>query len=273
MPKAYCYARASHDAQYARKAEGVEFCNTVDRQIEAAQRYWEYNLKPHGVEWGGAEADPEAVSAYKTPFMDRPAAQRLLAKLQPGDHLLFDKIDRMWRKMRDYTRIDEYLERNNITMHIINLMGATIVKGTPMGDMVINILVALAQMESQTISDRIKATVKWRKERGLPTQRKHLGFVNNGATNNRYMVADLAERAIMQEVVRLRDGGMKWWEISDELERRICQRDGKRYRELSSTRVRKCAAYREITWSDCEMMYAAEKRLQKQELEMAQKVS
>ena len=262
MPKAWCYARASHADQYAKKAVGIDVCNTVDRQVEACKRYWEYQLKPQGIEWGGHEAEKHAVSATKTMFIERPAACRLLAKMQPGDHLIFDKVDRMWRRLRDYAQVDEAFERLKITMHIVNLMGASISRGTPMGDYLLGTFVLLAQMESQQLSDRIKANCAWRKQRGLANARRKNGYKVEGPKKSRRLIPDLEERAIMQEIVRLRDSGMVWWKISDELERKICAHEGVPYRELKFAQWRDDPKDRRWTPLMIVKAYKAEKQLQ-----------
>ena len=262
MPKAWCYARASHADQYAKKADGVDICNTVDRQVEACQRYWEYQLQPQGIEWGGFEAEKHAVSATKTRFIDRPAAIRLLAKMQPGDHLIFDKVDRMWRRLSDYVKVDEVFKSRGISMHIVNMMGSSITRGTPMGDFILGLFVLLAQMESQQLSDRIKANCAWRKARGLANAKRKRGFKVQGPAKSRVYVPDLEERAIMQEIVRLRDSGLKLWEISDEIEKKLCAAEGKPYKHLKFVEWRKDKHLRRWPCNMIADAYQREKELQ-----------
>jgi DNA invertase Pin-like site-specific DNA recombinase len=262
QPHAWCYARGSHDEQYAKRAVGVDICNTVDRQIEACKAYYDLHLAKLGIAWGGVEAETIAVSAAKTPFLKRPAAVNLMAKMQPGDHILFDKVDRMWRRVKDFVHIDEVFTKGRITMHIVNLMGASISRGTAMGDFILNVMVCIAQLESQVISDRIKANNAWRRERGLPLNHKQYGKKLKGPKSKRYFVDDPVVRAIGQEIVRLRDGeGLSFEVISDRLEIARCEQEGRTYYPPRFAASRRDGTRRRWTLGRVQRAYESEKRM------------
>ncbi len=276
-PLAWVYGRASHDKQYAKKSdEDIEFCDSVDRQIESAKRYWEYQLKPKGVEWGGYECDDYAVSAYAKPFFQRPAALRLLNVMHDGDHLIVDKLDRIWRRSKDHIISDEILSKHGITLHIVNMGGLTVVRGTVMGDLILKIMVAMAEAESAQLSARLKATREWRIKRGLPVGgRKTFGKRKEGRKKarpgkkklkSRFYVHDLSVRAVAQEIVRLRDKeGKAWCDISDIIEKSMCLRDGLFYYEPQFKASRKDAGLRYWNTARCQGYYGREKQLQAEE--------
>jgi len=224
MVKAYAYGRVSHRDQIAQD-------DSIPAQESRTKGYFDFKLAPEGVEWGSFEADQVAVSAYRKPFCKRVAGMRLLAKLQPGDHIIFDKIDRVWRSIADFVDLVRQFKSDNITVHFVNLRGASVQMDTPMGDFVISLMVLLAELESATTSSRIKEfQCKARTEgRWTGNAKAPLGTTIVGEKRNktRRLVWDYAGIALMNEVIELMDvRGMNFHQIADKLEAEICTARG-----------------------------------------------
>lgn len=152
MAKAIGYGRLSHRYSVAHlNPKGVS--EGLDMQEKADRLYWEANLQAEGVTWHGF-IDDKAVSARSRPFEKRPGGKQVLALLEPGDHLIFDKIDRMWRSLEDFVMLNQLLDSRKITWHVCNLLGASVRRGTSMGDFLIGLFVMLAQLESDRTSER-----------------------------------------------------------------------------------------------------------------------
>ena len=83
--------------------------------------------------------------------MERPNFTASLARLQPGDKLIVTKLDRFARTAVEGGAIVKQLHENGITIHILN-MG--IADNTPMGKLMVTMLLAFAEFERSLIIER-----------------------------------------------------------------------------------------------------------------------
>lgn len=151
MPKVYGYARLSHADKFDK--------DSIPAQRDRIRAYYDFNLK-NSAEWVGVFDDAKATSASKVAFENRVAGQKLLNLLEPGDHIVFDKVDRVWRSMKDFVGLMEIFRSRNINVHFCDFRGASITLGTPMGDFFLTMIVAIAELESKTTGARIKEAMK-----------------------------------------------------------------------------------------------------------------
>lgn len=258
-PLAFSYGRVSH----ADSLEG----DSVPAQEHRTKGYYDFAIKGNpdhaDVGWGGFEHDDKNISAYKRPFSKRPAGRRLMEKLIPGDHIIFDKVDRIWRSNEDFVDLMRWFRANDITVHFVSLSGCSIKMGTPMGDFMLGLFVNLAQLEAARVSERTKDGFIFRRQAGLyagtrkstPLGCKVVGHyeIRGGKKHNTLrLIWDLEKRAVMKEVVRLidREGRSLRWvarELKQQLE--MC---------LGSRRAENKAATATRVWS----VYFREKALQ-----------
>lgn len=82
---------------------------------------------------------------------NRPQLEALIAKLQPGDVLVFYKLDRVARSLRDLLGIIEQVEAAGAC---IRSLTEPLDTTTPMGSFVLQILGAVAQLERSIIRQR-----------------------------------------------------------------------------------------------------------------------
>ena len=148
-PRAFGYARVSHSNSFKRD-------NSLPGQRERIEGYFEQKLQPKGIQLAGIYDDGTNVSAYRTQFWCRPAGKRIMAEIKPGDHLILDKVDRIWRSISDFTFLMERLDQLQITVHIVNFLGESIQNNSPMGKFVIKQFVLIAELESEIKSERIR---------------------------------------------------------------------------------------------------------------------
>jgi len=219
MPFCYGYARVSHQSQIAGDSRAA--------QAKRAQQYWKSHLEELGIEWVSVVEEQDSVSAYRVPFKARKGGARLLKMLQPGDHVVFDKIDRVWRSSRDFADLHQWFRENNVTFHITNLMGCSLVSDSPMGEFMLRLMVSIAELEAATISNRTKAALKHEVESGY-FPRKHntkLGVVgkcpglkvveavprvlNRRGEPKKMLAWDEKTRSINRQIVELRRGIFK----------------------------------------------------------------
>jgi len=131
---------------------------------------------------------------------------------------------------------------------------------TPQGMLVANIMASVAQGQSDLISQRNKEIAARMKKLNRPCNgQKKLGYKAIGSKGHRQWMPDWEERAIMAEITRLRDAeGWSFEVISDSIEQRICQSDGRQFRDSAFFK-------RKWTPSKCRRAYFAYKRILEEE--------
>lgn len=98
-----------------------------------------------------AGAQEIVTDSYTGTKMERPNFTALLERLQPGDKLIVTKLDRFARTAVEGGAIVKQLHENGITIHILN-MG--IADNTPMGKLMMTMLLAFAEFERDMIVER-----------------------------------------------------------------------------------------------------------------------
>ena len=108
----------------------------------------------------------EGVSALKVNFRDREQARELLGELRSGDHIVFLRPARAFRSVKDMVNTIDMLHEIGITVHLAE-------GGMKSGDMnftmCMQIMVLMAQIESEENSRRVKDAHAFLKENGLPS--------------------------------------------------------------------------------------------------------
>lgn len=92
--------------------------------------------------------------SYTGTKMDRPAFSELLQRLQAGDKLIVTKLDRFARTAVEGGAIVKELHERGVSIHILN-MG--IADNTPMGRLMVTMLLAFAEFERDMIVERTQA--------------------------------------------------------------------------------------------------------------------
>ena len=100
---------------------------------------------------------------------DRPELNRLLNDLRAGDIVVVKSIDRLSRSAKDFLDISELIKLANANLKILDL---NIDTSSPVGECVLTILAAIAQMERNTIKQRTAEGIAIAKSQGKYTGRK-----------------------------------------------------------------------------------------------------
>ena len=164
MPE-YIYTRVSTDGQ------------STQSQLEAIRK-----------KFPQAEVISEIASGAK----NRPMLAALIEQLQEGDVVIVGALDRLGRKTTEVLHLIENLEKRGV---ILISLREGVDYSTPMGRLVTQILVSVAEMERAMISERTKAGLEAAKARGriggkkpsIPTELKEeaIQLVRNGASLRR----------------------------------------------------------------------------------------
>ena len=106
------------------------------------------------------------ISARK-PASKRPELQRLLADIKKGnvDLIVFTKLDRWFRNIAEYYKVQEILEKHRVDWKTIHEDYDT---STASGRLKINIMLSVAQDEADRTSERIKAVFESKRARREP---------------------------------------------------------------------------------------------------------
>lgn len=232
---AYGYARVSH-------RNSLERNESIPAQRERIKRYYEAFLQPEGVSWKGVYDDKTNISAFKTRFVDRPAGRELVAILQPGDHLIIDKIDRLWRNLRDFCELMDTFRNKNITVHIQNFLGQPLLNNSTLGEFSLRIFVMLAELESAVKSERTCEALAIRRKAGritgartFPGTKLKIVPNPNGDKPLKYLIWDEKERELMKVIVdKVVDEKMNYLKATPFIIEALERLYGKKYRGAQS---------------------------------------
>jgi DNA invertase Pin-like site-specific DNA recombinase len=152
-------------AVYTRKSteEGLEQeFNSIDAQRDAGQAY----IVSQRAEGWIPVADDYDDPAFSGGNMDRPALKRLLANIEAGkiDIVVVYKIDRLTRSLTDFSRMVEVFERQGVSFVAVTQQ---INSATPMGRLMLNVLLSFAQFEREVTGERIRDKIAASKKKGL----------------------------------------------------------------------------------------------------------
>ena len=223
MPKVYAYLRVSKDEQ---SLNG----ESLDDQAARAMAY--FNLlktlptSDSDLEWGGFFFE-KGESAWKTRLVDREEGRRLNKSLERDDHVVFLRMDRAFRSVQDFTTTLPAWEQRGVTIHFID---QSVNLATPNGKFFANVLVAVAQWESDIKSLRNREAAAKRKSEGrMNTRQPPIGYMAVGKRN--VLVKDPAQISVMRLIHYMRTRhGYSFDIISDKLEDMLAARDGRKPR-------------------------------------------
>jgi DNA invertase Pin-like site-specific DNA recombinase len=181
MKRAGLYDRVSSDEQALHG-------DSLRAQIEALRAY--AKSKNYII------VDEYTDDGYTATDLKRPALQRLLDDVRAGkiDIILFTKIDRWSRGVRNYYKLQDVLDEYKVDWKTVWEEYDTT---TTAGRLQINIMLTIAENESNVTSDRIKAVFKNKLERGEVIS----GSVPKGfKIENKRLVINESERDMIVDV-------------------------------------------------------------------------
>lgn len=98
-----------------------------------------------------AEVFSESYTGTKT---DRPIFNKIINELQEGDTLVVTKLDRLARNTVEGIQVIENLFNKSVSVHVLNV---GLLENTTMGKFFLTTLLAVAEMERNTIIERTQA--------------------------------------------------------------------------------------------------------------------
>ena len=186
-------------AAYARISDGTEGEETsTEIQLEDIRKYVEL----HKLKGTVREYVDVGISGFKD--VVRPQYDRLIDDVRAGqvDTLVIYKIDRLTRSLREVPTIVELIEDHGLSFHSVS---DHIDTTNPMGVWMLQLMISLAELESRTISFRVKRGHAAAAKKGrLPGGPRAFGWNRDGslrkAEAKRYQ--DVARRFIAGEALK-----------------------------------------------------------------------
>lgn len=163
-------------------------------------------------------------------LFERPNGRKLLALLQPGDHVVWAKLDRAFRSVIDGASTLAMLATRNVYVHSLDLGLDT---STAVGRCICTVMLAFAELERSYASQRTREALRVKRDAGKPWNGKPpVGWRKVGKKKDSYFVPDMEERAQVERLADLRDTGMAYETIQLEM-RDVRRPNGKRWNKNS----------------------------------------
>lgn len=142
-------------------------------------------------------------------FTDRPEGARLLATVKSGDTIIFTKLDRAFRNVRNAFNTLHDLKAVGVNVHFLDLGGE--VTGNGVGAIVFAVMSAFASFERERIATRIREVKQVQKSQGKYVGgRRPFGYQ---IVDGRKRVQD-AEQVLINEMKSLRGAGRSYRSIA-----------------------------------------------------------
>jgi DNA invertase Pin-like site-specific DNA recombinase len=158
--KTYAYCRVSTDRQ---QKSGLSLREQISQCIAYAE-YRKFDLgPPRTITFDGEPCESrqrvvvEAESASKKEFLQRDGGAYLANHMTRGDQIIFPKLDRGFRNVKDLLAMLETWEIRGISAHFLDIRIDT---ASAVGKMLVTIMGAVAEMESARRSERVKDAVR-----------------------------------------------------------------------------------------------------------------
>jgi putative DNA-invertase from lambdoid prophage Rac len=193
MPTVYAYGRASTGRQTI----------TESHQRSTCEEFINRTLLPAGFTYGGWLYD--SATTGSKPMFERDEGRKLWALVQPGDKIVWAKLDRAFRSVVDSAQTMALLHRKDVTFSSLDLGLDT---STPIGRCVFTILSAFAELELEFVKQRTRDALRSKMAQGLPYGRcTPIGWRRIGKRSTGYFHPDPIERAQCEQIARLRQSG------------------------------------------------------------------
>jgi DNA invertase Pin-like site-specific DNA recombinase len=143
--------RSDDQQQFTGKVFGYLRVSTDDQTLEQQQAAIEKHLLANP-DLAGKSVDwkrDAGVSAYKVPFVKRPAGAEIMAEAKAGDMVVVLRPDRMFRSIHDMANTVALLKSRGIFLYVADIGLRT---DQPFGETMVSMLSLVAEIESKEIS-------------------------------------------------------------------------------------------------------------------------
>lgn len=186
------YVRVSTDDQ----------ANSVENQTEKIRDL----AAKEGLELAGIFVDEDVTA--RIPLRNRPQGRLLWDSMESGDTICFNKVDRVFRSVRDAADTVHLWQERGIRCIILDL---GIDLATPAGRMFFHQLASFAEFEREMTGQRTREIAAYLKKHGRPYGgARPFGWVKQGRGREAHYVPCEQEREVARRVARMAYEGMSY---------------------------------------------------------------
>ncbi len=218
------YARASSPKDLGAKGEKYSKQElSPHRQAEKIEKRGRELCEEHGITWG--KCWMEWASAVKMKFNERPVFRELMQVVQPRDHLVIWRVDRLGGEFFGSMACLEWIQDRRINIHSLEEFGAVPIDlNHALGRMMVGILAGAKDLTNEHSRKAISEALAWHKRRGLacgplPAGKRRVQ-VHRGSKIYKVDVYDADDLEVIHEIAARRAVYEGWADIGRDLERR-----------------------------------------------------
>jgi len=134
----------------------------------------------------------------------RPEGSRIYSMIENGeaDNIVTLKLDRLFRNALNGLESIKFFDLHGITFSVIDMGGSILDTKSPMGKMMMTMMLALGELEKEVTRDRVKKSLNHRKE-NLRVYSKNIpyGFKKSGDA----LIVNDSEMKVVKEMYKLKD--------------------------------------------------------------------
>lgn len=203
MPRVFGYGRHSTGKQSI----------TEDVQREKVEAYIASKLPE--CEYDRWRYDP--ATSGSTPLFEREHGRELWFLSQPGDHVVWAKLDRAFRSVADGATTLAMLAQKGVFVHSLDLGLDT---STAIGRCVATVMMAFAELEREYSKERTSDALQAKKSQGLPyCCGVPYGWKKIGKGKGSRFEPDMTEREQIAELDKLHDEGLSFEKLERAMRR------------------------------------------------------
>ena len=163
----------------------------------------------------------------RIPLRNRPKGRLLWDAMNPGDTLVFNKVDRVFRSVRDAADTVHTWQERGIRCIIMDL---GIDLATPAGRMFFHQLASFAEFEREMTGERTREIAAYLRKHGRPYGgARPYGWVKQGKGRDARYVPCQSEMDLARRVMRMADEGQSYRQIGWALMRERVTKPGKKH--------------------------------------------
>lgn len=148
----------------------------------------------------------DGATSGKTSLFEREQGRNLWLLAQPGDHIVWAKLDRAFRSVADGATTLEMLRAKGVFVHSLDLGLDT---STPTGRFISTVMLAFAELERECIGDRTREGLAAKKRSGKPyTHHTPIGWRKVGKKRYGQWLPCEREREQVRRIVHMREHGI-----------------------------------------------------------------
>jgi len=148
----------------------------------------------------------------KTKMSNRPAGSKLLEAIDRKeiDNVVIWKLDRLSRNVVDGLGVINDFNSKCVTFSILDMAGETLDTSSPMGKLMVTMMLALGELEADTTRDRVTKALKHKKESmKVYSGNTPFGFTSKGKD----LIVNPKEMEIVKKIFALREDKVPFREI------------------------------------------------------------